>query len=90
MSNYRKCVDKNQERVVQILRARGFQVKHTHMLGQGFPDLIVSKNKKMGLVEVKDGAKAKLTPPQEKFISSWTGPEIVIIRNDEDALKFEL
>lgn len=54
-------------------------------MGKGFPDLIVGKNKKTWLVEVKykDGV---LTPDQRKFHDFWMGAPVVVIRSVEEAL----
>lgn len=84
----RAKVDKNQAILVKILRQLGFQVIHCHQMGKGFPDLILAKNNKMWMVEIKDGNKAKLTPDQEEFHQSWQGPPICILRNEDDAFKF--
>lgn len=83
MSYSIKRVDKNQPSIVSALRASGFSVAITSMIGHGFPDLVVGINLggKLGrytaLVEIKDGSKPlsaqKLTPDEVKFKENWSG-----------------
>lgn len=75
-------VDANHGAIVKALRAIGAAVADTSKVGNGFPDLVVSMRARNILLEVKDGSKPpskrKLTPEQERFHASWSGPlEIV-------------
>ncbi len=85
-----KKVDSNQKELVEILRKRGFQV---HQISKPF-DLIVAKNGKSAIVEIKDpkkeGWKNEYTPAQKKFLASWQGGPIITLRSLEDALNFKL
>lgn len=70
-------IDRNQNEIVSALRKLGFSVAITSMLGKGFPDIVVGKNGKNYLFELKDNEKTpsqkKLTPDEEKFFASWRG-----------------
>lgn len=86
-------VDSNQPLIVKTFRQLGWIVEHTHQLGSGFPDIIVSKQLPSGhkftaVVEIKDGEKPissqKLTIDEAKWHSTWQG-ELVII-NSVDAV----
>lgn len=90
MRKYALRVDSNQAPIVELLRARGFQVK---IIGKPF-DLLISRDKKMQYAEVKDPKKQgwanEFTNAQKKFLRDWQGPEIAILRTHEDVLKYEL
>lgn len=70
-------IDSNQPEVVKVLRFFGWRVAITSSLGDGFPDLVVSRHGFTALVEVKDGEKVpsarKLTRKEEKFKADWDG-----------------
>jgi hypothetical protein len=71
-------VDHNQKEIITAFRKFGCSVLPLHTIGQGCPDLLVSKSHhKTILVEVKDGSKPPsarvLTKDQEKFHSVWRG-----------------
>lgn len=74
--------DQNQKSIVESLRQiSGVTVAITSSIGNGFPDLIVSravgKSRTAVLIELKDGQKPasrkKLTPDEQKFKSEWEG-----------------
>ena len=73
--------DANQEQLVKDLRKSGYTVKVTSHVGEGFPDLVIAKDFKTMLVEVKDPdqppSKRKLTPDEVKFHLSWNDFVIV-------------
>jgi hypothetical protein len=81
--------DANQKEIVSIFRSIGCSVTITSALGDGFPDLVVSRRGKTILAEIKDGSKPpskrKLTPDQIDFHESWRGI-IVIVETIDDAL----
>ena len=80
-------VDGNQTHIVGILRKLGATVAHTHMIGQGFPDIVVGHKGLNYLVEIKDPrmppSRRKLTPDEQKFFDEWCG-SAVIIENEID------
>lgn len=80
--------DGNQKQIVRELRTLGFTVRHTHTIGQGFPDLVVGRNGITLLVEVKrDGE--KLTPQEREFFEAWRGAAIVASDAEQVIAAFE-
>jgi hypothetical protein len=72
-------VDANQPEIVKTFRAMMCSVQHTHMIGEGFPDVIIAttKNGPSHLIEIKDGdkppSKRKLTRDEQKWHDEWLG-----------------
>ena len=83
---YAKRVDSNHALVVKTLRDLGCSVFDTSRVAGGFPDLVVGKNSKTALVEVKADAKAKFTPAQQAFILNWKGSTVCRIHDIEGAI----
>ena len=88
-------VDANQPEVVKYLRGLGWAVHHTHQLGKGHPDLLVSR-RVQGLpwacvVELKDGSKPpsaqKLTKDEQDFAEEYLGPYVVCNSPEDCAQK---
>ena len=72
--------DLNEPDIIRILEEAGFQI-----YAMDKPcDLLCTMFGHNYLVEVKNGLKAKLTPPQVKFHGEWTGQK-VILRTEEEA-----
>jgi hypothetical protein len=80
-------VDANQSEVVAEFRRLGAVVQPLHSVGQGVPDLLVGYKLWNFLIEVKDGAKAKLTPDQVEWHRLWRG-QVDVIRSVEDVRLF--
>ena len=89
-------IDANQQQVVSALRGAGCMVDSLASVGNGVPDLLVgyrAKNgeRKLWIVEVKDGAKPKsrqaLTPAQEQWHAAWSGYPVSIVDGPEAALR---
>lgn len=84
-----KKVDANQKKIVEALRAAGWSVYITSMVGAGYPDLTIGRDGRTELVEIKDGSKFPsqrvLTPAQEKFFREWKG-SVIVINSIEDVL----
>ena len=85
-------VDANQRGIVAELRRAGLHVAHTHQLGGGFPDLIVTGYSlwlnavAAVLVEVKAG-KDKLTEREEEWHAAYPdGGPLIVARCAEDVL----
>lgn len=78
--------DANKAQIVSALRGAGCCVYDLKMP----VDLLVGKNGKTILVEIKDGQKRpseqKYTPAQEAFVASWTGGPVATVRDVEGAL----
>lgn len=82
---YDAKADANQPEIVEALRAAGYTVQHLHTVGQGVPDLLVSKHGSMWLLEVKT-PKGRLTKCEKEWIETWDAP-VYIVRSPEDALE---
>ena len=77
--------DSNHAGIVKDLRLLGYQVHEMKSVGGGFPDILVARNGKMALLEIKteDG---ELNDKQKQWHSKWEGPEVGIIRTTEQAI----
>lgn len=86
----KKRTDGNQLKIMQQIRALGFQVISLHVVGKGCPDLLASIRKQNILFEVKDPSQPKigrkLTPQESDFHKLWDGP-VYIIETIEDVIK---
>ncbi len=83
--------DANQPEIVAAYRALGWTVVHTHMVGNGFPDLIVGRSFEItDLIEIKNGGKPpserRLTPDEERFKNNWLGRPVRIIESVDDVI----
>ena len=92
MPKYNAKADSNQKDIVKDFRKLGYSVTPTHTLGRGFPDIVVGKQGKNFLIEIKDGAKAasarKLTEPEQEFKDNWLG-QYDIITSSFDVVAFD-
>ena len=82
-------VDANQKEIVSGLRKYGVSVTPTHMVGNGFVDLVCGWRGRNYLFEIKDQKKVPsaraLTPAESEWHSQWRG-EAHIIESLEQAL----
>jgi Holliday junction resolvase len=80
--------DTNETAIVQALEAAGCTI--ARLSGPGVPDLLCLRQRRLTLIEVKDGAKAKsrqqLTPDQVRFHQRWAEAPLVILRSVPDAI----
>lgn len=83
---YAKRVDSNHAIVVKALRNLGCSVFDLSAVGKGLPDLLVGKNQKTVLVEVKRDEKAKFTPSQDLFMLNWQGSTVCRIHDVEGVI----
>jgi len=83
---YAKKVDANHSVIVKALRDLGCSVFDTSRVAGGFPDLVVGKNSKTALVEIKSDSKAKFTAAQQLFIMNWKGSTVCRIHDVEGAI----
>jgi len=79
----RARTDKNSIEIVRVLRQLGFLVFDCSRVGQGFPDLAITKAGKVSLVELKTPT-GKLTPDQVRFMQA--GWPVKVVRTIEDVL----
>jgi hypothetical protein len=74
--------DANQPDIVKALRQIGCSVAIISNVGGGVGDLLVGRNQKTLLLEVKDGSKSPseraLTPGEKKFVESWRGQHAIV------------
>ncbi len=79
-------IDANQREIVAVARGCGALVYHTHMVGQGFPDLVIGYRGIVLLVEVKNPAGWKLTGPEQVFHEEW-GEMVHIVEEADDMVE---
>lgn len=82
--------DDNQKDIVQKLRCiPDMSVFSTHIVGKGFPDIVVGYGGRNYLFEIKDGSKPKsaqkLTKAEELFHGLWEG-QVNIVRNFDEII----
>lgn len=78
-------VDTNQNEIVQSLRACGAFVEDTHILGKGFPDILVQYADRWTPIEIKTIG-GKLTPDERKWWDA-AGVEPNIAHDDQEAMR---
>lgn len=82
-------VDANQPAIVAALRKIGFSVAITSGAGDGFPDIVVGRNHRNWLIEIKDENKPPshrvLTPEQDKFHDEWRG-QVDVVKSVDEAI----
>lgn len=76
--------DANQLAIVKALRAIGCSVVSLHRVGAGVPDLLVGKDGRNLLMEIKVPG-GKLNPKQKQWHLSWAGQRAVV-RTEEEAI----
>ena len=79
-------VDLNQTAIRDAARAAGASWVSLADIGGGCPDAIVGAHSRTWLVEVKDD-KGVLTPDQMRFMASWKGERVHVVRTVGDMLK---
>ena len=82
-------IDSNQVEIVAALRALGCTVQSLAGVGQGCPDLLVGRNGRNYLLEIKDGSKPPsaraLTTQEIIWLTGWKG-QAFVINNVEEAI----
>jgi hypothetical protein len=82
-SNHKEILDQCR----QIPQLSAFS---THIIGKGFPDIVIGYNGLNYLFEIKDGTKTKsarkLTTHESSFFCNWKG-QVNIIHNIDDILE---
>lgn len=86
-------IDGNQKKLVKQCRKAGMTVAHTHMIGKGFPDIVVGYRGRNELIEIKDPdkppSKKKLTPDEVEWHNNWRGSVHVCETIDDVLAIFE-
>ena len=84
-------IDSNQPDIVKSFRKLGCSVQHTHMVGDGCPDIVVGFQGKNYMIEIKDGdkspSKRRLTDDEQKWHDEWKG-SVHIIESISDVHSF--
>ena len=78
----RARVDKNHKSIVDCFRKLGCSVLSLSSQGKGCPDLLISYQMQLYLVEVKDTG-GKLNTLQEDWHHKWGSPVYVVRSNNE-------
>ena len=78
----RARVDKNHKSIVDCFRKLGCSVLRLRSQGKGCPDLFISYQMQLYLVEVKDTG-GKLRESQKEFMRTWGSPVYVVRSNNE-------
>ena len=87
MSKYARRIDANHSEIVKVFRELGCSVFDCSRVAGGFPDLLVGRNKKTVLVEIKSSEKASFTSAQEMFMLNWRGSTVVRINDIDGAIR---
>lgn len=87
MSKYAKRIDSNHSEIVNVFRQMGCSVFDCSRVAGGFPDILIGRNKKTILVEIKSSEKASFTPAQQLFMLNWRGSTVVRINDIEGAIR---
>ena len=73
--HHRRKVDSNQQEVIDAFEKLGCHVTNLSAVGQGCPDLLVTKSGQAWFIEVKNRqGRNRLTDAQVKFIAATTVP----------------
>ena len=87
--------DSNHGAVRLALEQAGCVCTNTHMVGNGFPDLVCGFRRDDGqpriiLIEVKDGSlppsRQKLTPDEQRWFNLWPG-DAWVVRSAKEAVE---
>ena len=82
-------IDSNQVEIVAALRDIGCTVQSLASVGHGCPDILVGRNGRNYLMEIKDGSKPPsaraLTTQEIIWLTGWKG-QAFVINNVEEAL----
>ena len=93
MPQFAARADANQPEIVELLRTLGYKVAHTHTLGRGLPDIIVSgyhyalNVQALLWVEIKT-ERGSFTMDEERFFLEWEGQPVIMARSVTDVLEW--
>jgi hypothetical protein len=86
-------IDANQTETVKALRQAGCSVAILSSIGRGIPDLLVGRNGKNILLELKDGslspARRALSVDEQKFVVNWRG-QVGLAESPAEAVSYVL
>jgi len=79
--------DANHAKIVRALEKAGRRVEDMAAVGGGFPDIIVHWGGRVVFMEIKNpDGRDRDESSQQKFRARWTGPPVVIVRSEAEAL----
>lgn len=79
--------DANHTAIVQALKAAGCSVLDLSALGAGAPDLLVARQGRVILMEVKNpDGRDRVEPHQLAWHAAWRGPPVAVVRSVAEAL----
>ena|ERR1017187_2159849 len=85
----RAKIDANQPEIVRALRENGCTVQSLAPMGHGCPDLLVGKDGRNFLLEIKDPnqkpSQRRLTDDEKAWHCAWLG-QIAVVETVEEAL----
>ena len=83
-------LDGNHSAIVRALREAGCSVQSLATIGNGCPDILIARNGRMWLAEIKDGSKPpsqrKLTLDEQVWKLRWNAP-VHVVESVEQALR---
>lgn len=71
-------MDSTHAAIRDAFRSMGFAVYDSSRFGQGFGDLVVSRDMQTAIIECKSPG-GKLTPDQVKFHGEWRGRIYIVV-----------
>ena len=77
--------DATHKAVVMALRAIGCSVVDLGGVGDGVPDLLVGRNGRSWLLEVKS-LKGRVNPLQATWAARWRGPKVRVVHDAAEAV----
>lgn len=78
--------DGNQKRIARELTELGFAVADLSSCGHGIPDLLVARNGKQLLVELKSD-RGRMTEDEIEFFGRWPLGLAIVAKTTEDILR---
>lgn len=78
--------DRNEAEIVSALRKLGCTVEPIRSLRGGVPDLLVGKDGKNYLVEIKVPKEGRLSESQKNWRDTWKGGKPFVLRTTDDVV----
>ena len=85
-TGYQRRQDSNHASIVHDLRKLGYAILDLSRVAGGCPDLLICKQGKWWLVEIKSSAASKLNKKQIEWRKTWNGPAPLTARSIDDIL----
>lgn len=79
--------DSNHTAITQALKACGCSVLDLSALGAGAPDILVARQGRVVLMEIKNPqGRDRVEPNQVAWHAAWRGPPVAVVRSVAEAL----